>query len=60
MQLLLKKLPAFLDNQQNDQHPKGIRQVPIAASEMKIHVVTATEELEIAKQPFKLLHIKTQ
>jgi acetate kinase len=49
-----------LDNTKNEQRSNGIRDINTAVSKVKILVIPTNEELEIAKQVFKLLPIKTK
>lgn len=44
-----------LDNDKNKQKSKGIREINTASSPVKILVIPTNEELEIAKQSFRLL-----
>jgi acetate kinase len=46
-----------LDNTKNEQRSNGIRDINTAVSKVKILVIPTNEELEIAKQTFKLLPI---
>jgi acetate kinase len=46
-----------LDNTKNEQGSNGIRDINTAVSKVKILVIPTNEELEIAKQTFKLLPI---
>ena len=46
-----------LDNVKNEQRSNGIREINTAVSKVKILVIPTNEELEIAKQTFKLLPI---
>jgi acetate kinase len=49
-----------LNNAKNEQRSNAVREINTAVSKVKILVIPTNEELEIAKQTFELLAIKTK